>query len=84
MATAKEQAFIAAVVAAAGVRQVSKSAAAVTYGFVAANYAAYVTALVAADVAYANSVASAATTAGITPYAIGKEPFGGNTATILT
>lgn len=84
MATAKEQAFIVAVNAAAGVRQTAKAVAAAAYGFVAANYATYVTALIAADVAYATAVASAATTAGITPYVIGKEPFGGNTASIAS
>jgi hypothetical protein len=64
---AQEQAFYDAVIAAEGVRQGSKAAAQVTYGFVKANYAAFVTALVAADTTYFTSVAAAATTAGMNP-----------------
>ena len=83
MCTALEQAFIVAVTTAEGVRQTSKAAAFTTYGFVAANYATYVAALVAADVAFLASVNTAATTAGITPIAVESGPVGGNWATIL-
>lgn len=84
MCTALEQAFIAAVNTAEGVRQTSKSAAFTTYGYVAANLATYKAALVAADVAFLASVNTAATTAGITPIAVESGPVGGNWATILT
>jgi hypothetical protein len=64
---AAEQTFYGAVLAAEVVRQNAKSAALTTYNFVQANYAAYVTALIAADVAYVTAVVSAASTAGIDP-----------------
>jgi hypothetical protein len=64
---AAELAFCQAVANADCVRQSAKGSAAATYGFVKANYAAYVTALVAADVAYCNSVISAATANGVSP-----------------
>ena len=67
---AQETAFYDAVQAAEGVRQSAKAAAGVTYNFVQANFAAYVTALVAADVAFANSIATAATAAGVNPYVV--------------
>jgi hypothetical protein len=67
MATAAEATFWIAVNAAAAVRQVSQASALATYAFVPANLAAYKTALVAADVAYAAAVNSAATSAGISP-----------------
>jgi hypothetical protein len=64
---AQEQAFCQALANAESVRQSARGSAAQTYGFVKANYAAYVTALVAADVAYYNSVVTAATAGGIDP-----------------
>lgn len=64
---AGETAFYDAVQAAEAVRQSAKAAAGVTYGFVQSKYAAYVTALVAADVAFANTIATAATAGGIDP-----------------
>ena len=86
MATALEQAFIVAVRNAQGIRQQAYAAATATYAGVPANYAAYITALTAADVAYAVSVNTAATTAGISPYAVDDVTgqIYGNTATILT
>lgn len=70
MATAAEFTFAAAVRAAEGVRQAAKQAAFVTYSFVAANLAAYITALEAADNAYITSVNSAASTLGAAGYTI--------------
>jgi hypothetical protein len=70
MATAKESTFFAAVSAAEAVRQAAKAAAFVTYGFVQANLAAYLTALEAADNAYITSVNSAASTLGAAGYTI--------------
>lgn len=84
MATKLEQAFIAAVNAAEGTRQVAKAAALATYAFVPANLAAYNTALVAADVAFENAVTAAATTAGLTPFVAPEGPFGGNIGTIAS
>lgn len=65
MARAVEITFEQAVAAAEGTRQVSKASAFATYGFVAANLAAYITAVAAADVAYTTAVNSAANTSGI-------------------
>lgn len=59
MSFAGEQTFRAAVVLAEGVRQQSKAAAFVTYGYVAANLAAYNIALADADVAYFTAVNTA-------------------------
>lgn len=59
MSYAGEQTFRAAVLAAEGVRQQSKAAAKVTYGYVVANLAAYQTALADADVAYFTAVNTA-------------------------
>lgn len=59
MSFAGEQTFRAAVIAAEGVRQQSKAAAFVTYGYVAANLAAYKVALNDADSAYFSSVNTA-------------------------
>src|SRR5258706_9369735 len=70
MATAAELTFINAVRAAEGVRQVAKAAAFVTYGFVQANLAAYLTALEAADNAFITSTNAAASTAGALGYTI--------------
>jgi len=64
---AQEQAFYDAVIAAEMTRQGSRASAQATYGFVKANYAAYVTALVAADVAFMTAVTTAATANGINP-----------------
>jgi hypothetical protein len=64
---AQEQAFCQAVANAEGVRQSAKGSAAATYNFVKANYAAYVTSLVAADVAYVTAVTAAATANGVSP-----------------
>ena len=86
MATALEQAFIAAVSRAAGVRQSAMAAATATYGGVFANLATYQGAIVAADNAYWDSVQTAATTAAISPQVVDDMTgvFGGNTASILT
>lgn len=65
MATSAEQVYYAAVATAEGVRQQSKAAAFVTYGMVAANYAAYVVALADADVAYYTSVNTARDTSNL-------------------
>jgi hypothetical protein len=59
MSLATEQTFRDAVALAEGVRQQSKAAAFVTYGYVAANLAAYKVALADADVAYFTSVNTA-------------------------
>lgn len=66
MASSAEQAFMAAVVVAEAVRQQSKAAAFVTYGFVAANLAAYKVALSDADVAYITAVNAALNTSDLT------------------
>lgn len=63
MALAAEIVFQNAVAVAEAVRQNSKAAAFNTYGFVAANLAAYNIALADADVAYITAVNSAANTA---------------------
>jgi hypothetical protein len=60
---AAERIFFDAVTTAEAVRQQSKAAAQVAYGFVQANYATYVAALAAADVAYITAINSAANTA---------------------
>jgi len=90
MATALEQAFIAAVNVAAGVRQQAYAAAYLTYApnnvGVFANLGTYQAAIVAADVAYIVAVNSAATTAGITPACVDEFQgvMGGRWASILT
>lgn len=56
---------MAAVALAEGVRQQSKAAAFLTYGYVAANLAAYKIALADADVAYVTAVNTAANTADV-------------------
>lgn len=65
MALAAEIVFMNAVSAAEATRQASRVAAFNTYGFVAANLAAYKTAYAAADVAYITAVNSAANTSGL-------------------
>jgi hypothetical protein len=70
MSTAAEATYWAAVNAANGVKQVAYAAAFATYqaaGFTPGARSTYITALVAADVAFFASVNTAATTAGITP-----------------
>ena len=87
MATALEQAFIAAVGRAAGVRQSAMAAATATYGGVFANLATYQAAIVSADNAFLDSVQTAATTAGISPNVVDECTISlipGNTASILT
>jgi hypothetical protein len=86
VATALEQAFIAATAAALQVRQTTKDAALKTYAFIPANLAAYRTALVAADVAYQTAVNTASTTAGITPLVVPETPgcFGGTWASVAS
>jgi|SRR5882672_6336081 len=74
MATAAELTFITAVRAAEGVRQVAKAAAFVTYGFVQANLAAYLTAIEAADNAFITAINAAASTAGAVGYTIPNGP----------
>lgn len=64
---AQERAFYDAVIAAESTRQTARSAAQTAYGFVQANYATFVAALVAADVAYVTAVVNAASTNGINP-----------------
>lgn len=59
MSFSAEQTYRAAVRAAEGVRQQSKAAAFITYGYVAANLATYQTALADADVAYFTAVNTA-------------------------
>lgn len=59
MSLATQQTFRNAVLVAEGVRQQSKAAAFITYGYVAANLAAYKVALADADAAYFASVATA-------------------------
>lgn len=59
MSLATEQTYRAAVAVAEGVRQQSKAAAFVTYGYVQANLAAYAIALADADVAYFTAVNTA-------------------------
>lgn len=66
MASSAEQAFMAAVAVAEAVRQQSKAAAFVTYGFVAANLATYKVALSDADVAYITAVNAALNTSDLT------------------
>lgn len=89
MATALEQAFAAAVATAQGVRQTAYAAALTAYapnGFgVFSNLATYQAAIVAADEAYLVSVNTAATTAGISPFAVPAYPgvFPVTTARIL-
>jgi hypothetical protein len=80
MATATELTLITAVRTAEGVRQAAKQAAFVTYGFVQANLAAYLTALEAADNAFVTTVQAAASTAGAVGYTIagGGQPQPGN------
>lgn len=65
MALLTETTFQTAVMVAESTRQSTKAAALVTYGFVAANLAAYKTALAAADVAYITAVNAAANTSGL-------------------
>lgn len=72
MALAAEQVFITAVAAAESTRQASKASAFTTYGWVAANYAAYKTALEAADVAYITAVNAAANTSALLMGNIGQ------------
>ena len=90
MASAKEQAFAAAVNAAQAVKQNAYAAAFAAYapnGFgVFANLATYQAAIVAADNAFYTSVQSAATTNGITPFAVDQalQFYPVTTANILT
>jgi hypothetical protein len=64
---AAELAFCQALANAESARQSAKGSAAATYGFIKANYPAYLTALVAADAAYFNAVVAAATAGGLDP-----------------
>ena len=83
MASAVEQTFINAVNAAESIRQASKASAFTTYGFVAANLAAYKTALAAADVAYLTAVNTARNSAGILLGTNGDTgPIAGNVGSI--
>lgn len=66
MASSAEQAFMTAVSLAEGTRQQSKAAAFVTYGYVAANFAAYKVAISDADVAYITAVNAAMNTSDLT------------------
>lgn len=60
-----EVTFANAIANAEGVRQVAKASAFATYGYVAANLPAYITALVAADNAYDTAVTAAINTSGL-------------------
>lgn len=71
MSFAGEQTYRTAVALAEGTRQQSKAAAFVTYGYVAANYAAYAVAIGDADAAYQASIATAAAALNETPGNIG-------------
>jgi hypothetical protein len=86
MATSAEQTFIRAVAAAEGTRQVAKAAAFATFagtGFAPASQAAYIAALLAADVAYTTAVNSAVTTSALTLGNAGQSgPIAGNWASI--
>lgn len=73
MATAAQQAFFNAVAVAEAVRQQSKAAAFVTYGFVQANYTTYKTALSDADVAYFTAITAALDTSNLTLGMVGLE-----------
>jgi hypothetical protein len=91
MASAKEQAFIAAVQTAASVRQGAYAAALAAYapnGFgVFANLPTYLSALVSADGTFYSSVISAANTNGVSAAVVASlwpGMIGGNWATILT
>jgi hypothetical protein len=89
MATALEQAFIASVRTAQGVRQTAYASALATYGGVFANLGAYYAALQAADAAFWVSVNSAATTAAAAGITSGVVPdmqgqIYGNWASIAT
>jgi len=86
MATAKEYAFANDCAKAAGVRQAAYAAAFTAYGYVQANYATYVTALVTADNAYVDAVQTSATTNGISPEVVPDLPgvFGNSVASILS
>jgi len=90
MATQKENAFAVAVNAAQATKQVAYASAFATYapnGFgVVANFAAYITALVAADVAFWAAVNTAATANGISTTAVDDayQFFPVTTASILT
>jgi len=65
MAITAEAVFRESVALAEGTRQQTKAAAMVTYGYVAANLAAYITALSAADDAYQTAVTAARLTAAL-------------------
>jgi hypothetical protein len=78
MATSTEQTYNTAVTNAASVRQQAYYAALLAYNYVPANYAAYKTALIAADVAYITAVNSAASTAGFHPGVSGFQPVASN------
>ncbi len=86
MATLKEFNYWVAIAQAQAVRQTAYAAALTAYGFVAANYATYVTALVTADAAYKTALVTAANAQGISPnYDGGGAPVGASfSATILT
>ncbi len=72
MALAAEIVFQTAVSAAESTRQATKSAAFVTYGYVAANLATYKSAVAAADVAYITAVNAAANTSALLMGNIGQ------------
>ena len=74
--TTQEQLFYDAVNAAEGVRQNAKAKAQSDYGFVQSKYAAFVTALVAADTTYMTSITTAASTGGIDPQLAVVGPLG--------
>ena len=84
MCTSLEQGFVRGVVAADGVRQAAKASAFTTYGFVAGNLAAYISALSAADVAFITAVNAALNTAGLSGTIGQSGPLGGNWASIAT
>jgi hypothetical protein len=89
MAGALDQAFIMSVNAAEGVRQGARAAALATYtaaGFTPAARATYITAYVAADLAYGTAVANARTTGStnLTGTVCDFAPYGGFIGSVST
>jgi hypothetical protein len=72
---AQETAFYDAINAAEGVRQSSKAAAQVKYGFVQSKYAQFITDLVAADTTYFTAVVAASNANGVDPQLAAPGPL---------
>jgi hypothetical protein len=87
MATAADQTFIMAVLAAENVRQAAKASAFATYtaaGFTPAAFTTYKAALTAADVAYTTAVNNARSTANLGVDVASFGPLGGFIGTVST